>query len=218
MRLSAALLAAAVLGLFHLANLAAAGYAAFAARHLDRPHSPATREAARIATRAAPWSATHAALEGWVLAENGAPEALATYPRALRLAPADPLLWAEYALVLARLGQFGPELTLAVAQARQRAPTSAAVRRSVAELGLSYWRRGTREQRAAWLEAMREELARSRGAFLTHVLTRGQGRTFCDDPARALGEEPWCRAIAGAIRDGCYELKAGVPAPCLPAP
>jgi len=214
-RLIAALFAATALALLNLVNLAGAGYARFASQHLDRPDAAATLAATRIAAQWPPWSSAHVALHGWVLAENrqeGA--ALAAYLEALRLAPGDPLLWSEYGLALARLGQFGPALTLAVTQGQRLAPNSPAVQRAVADLGLGYWSRGTPEQRALWLEGMRRELDRNRAGFLGHVLTRGQGMTFCRDPALRLGEAPWCESIASALLGGCYVLTPAQPVPC----
>jgi hypothetical protein len=216
-RRGAALLAAVALALLNLSSLAGAGYARVAERGLDRPESPATLAAARIASERAPWSGTHAALHGWVLAENrDAGAALATYATALRLAPADPLLWAEYALALGRLGQFGEPMTLAVARARELAPVSPAVRATVADLGLSYWQRGDARLQALWLAAMAEQRHTDRGAFLGHALTRGQGRAFCRGPARELGEQAWCATIEPALAGGCYELTPGEPVPCRP--
>lgn len=215
MRLIASLVLAGLLALLNLANLAGAGYARFAENHLDRPGASGTQAAARIAARGSPWSSSRAALQGWVHAENrDAAATQAAYRQALRLAPGDALLWAEYGLALARIGQFDAQLTLVLARAVRLAPTSDAVGRSIAELGLSYWPRGTPEQQGLWLAGMRAELARSRGEFLGHVLTRGQGKTFCRDAAHRLGEERWCASMTGALRDGCYQLTAAEPVPC----
>lgn len=219
LRLVVALLAAGALGTLSLATLAGAAYTRFVDRHLDRPQSAATLEAARIAAEWQPWSSTTLALQGWVRAENGeAGAALAAYGKALAVAPADALLWTEYAQVLARIGRFDAALTHALARATRLAPTSVSVRRGVAEMGLSYWTRGAPEQRAAWLVAMRHELARNRGPFLGHALTRGQGRTFCEGPARVLGEEAWCAAAATALLGGCFELSPVEPVPCSVTP
>jgi hypothetical protein len=200
----------------NLANLAGAGYAAFATRQLDRPQSPATLAAARIAPRWTPWSAPRLAMHGWVLAENGDARSEDAYRHALRLAPGDPLLWTEYAQALARLGRFGTPLTTAVSQAWARAPTSSPVRRSLAEIGLSYWSHGTVEQQAVWLNAMRAELTHNRGGFLAQAMTRGQGRAFCQDVAPRLNERAWCASMAGALADGCYDLRSMGPVPCSP--
>lgn len=216
MRLTAAAaVAAAILALLNLAQLAGAGYAGFANRHLDRPDAPGTLAAARIATLWTPWSSPRAALLGWVHAENGAAEpAVAAYARALRLAPGDPLLWSEYALALGRVGRVDTALAHAVAQAQRLAPTSPAVRRTLADIGLSYWARGDETVRGLWLDSMRAELARNRGAFLGHALTRGQGLTFCRGPALQLGEARWCERIAGALLGQCYVLTPIEPTPC----
>jgi hypothetical protein len=217
-RLTAALLAAASLALLNFAQLAGAGYAGYAKRHLDRPEAPSTLAAARIANSATPWSSARAALLGWVHAENRASTpALAAYARALGFAPGDALLWTEYAQALGRLGRFDATMAHAVRQARQRAGSSPAVQQALAELALSYWARGDEDLRALWLVFMRAELTRNRGAFLGTVLTRGQGLTFCSGPGTALGESAWCTRIASALLGGCYTLAAPEPAPC-PAP
>lgn len=215
MRLTAALLAAAGLALLNFAHLAGAGYAGFATRHLDRPDLPGTQTAARIAAFWTPWSSRHAALRGWIDVENRQGDAaLAAYAQALRLAPGDAVLWAEYAQALGRLGRFDESLALAVRRAAQLAPTSPVVRRALAELGLTYWARGGDALRALWLERMRAELARHRGTFLGTVLTRGRGLTFCREPAAALGETAWCERIAPALLGGCYTLTVTEPVPC----
>lgn len=216
MKLAATLVAAGVLALLSLAHLVGIAYATLAERQLDQPAAASTLAAARIAARWTPWSGEHAALEGWILAENGAAEATAVYERALRLAPADPLLWTEYALARARLGRFDEPLLRAVTQARRLAPTSPVVRRTTAELGLSYWQRGSAGLRAAWLEAMREELAVGRKAFLEHVLLRGQGRAFCADAGPRLDEQAWCDAVTEAIAAGCFEPTRTGLVPCRP--
>jgi tetratricopeptide (TPR) repeat protein len=191
----AATIAATLLALLNLCALAAAGYAAVSGRQLDRPESPQVLAAARIASRLAPWSAKYHALHGWLLAENRrADEAEAEYRSALKLAPADALLWAEYAQVLARLGRYDAALTESLEQARILSPNSPVIERMVAELGLSYYEHGNARQREVWLEAMRSELARSRGLFLSHVLTRGQREPFCREIAPQLAEEAWCQA------------------------
>lgn len=219
MRLTAVLLAVAALALLNLASVAGAAYSRFASRNLDRPHSSATLAAARIATRLAPWSAPSAAQHGWVLAERGETAAAqAAYGQALHLAPADPFLWTEYALARARLGLFDAPLTQAVQQAQRLAPTSPAVRRSLADLGLNYWQHGTAEQRGLWLASMRAELAASRGAFLGHALTRGRARTFCQGPAAELGEAAWCERMGTLLRDGCFDLTPQGPVSCSTSP
>jgi tetratricopeptide (TPR) repeat protein len=214
-RLTSALLGAATLALLNLANLAAAGYGGFASRHLDRPQSPATQEAARLAALWAPWSASRTALLGWVYIENGeSSEAGQAYLRALRLAPGDPMLWAEYALALARMGRFDSNLTVATRRALSLAPNSPAVRASIADLGISYWKRGVPEQQEVWLEAMRGERRAGRGGLLATVVGRGQVATFCSGPAIRLDEAEWCDGISTAIERGCYELKPTEPISC----
>lgn len=196
-KLLAGLIAAALLALLNFANFVGAGYARYASSRLDRPEAPATATAAQIASRWPPWSSAHTALHGWVRAEQRDAEAAqAAYLKALRLAPGDPLVWSEYALALARLGVFDASLTHAVAQAQRLAPTSSAVQRTIADMGLSYWQRGAPELRTLWLKDMERELARNRDAFLQHVVSRGQLRTFCTDAARQLGERKWCDGMA----------------------
>lgn len=215
MRLTAALIAVAALALLNLAQLVGTGYAGFATRRLDRPAAPGTLAAARIASEWTPWSSRHAALLGWVHAENRSAEpALAAYARALRLAPADGVLWAEYAQALGRLGRFDSAMAHATQRAQALAPHSAAVLHALAGIGLSYWALGDDALRAAWLDSMRAELGRNRGGFLGQVLTRGQGGAFCRGPAAALGESAWCARIAPALLGGCYRLEPAEPTPC----
>lgn len=215
MRLTAAVVAVVALALLNLAQLIGTGYAGFATRRLDRSPTPGSLAAARVASELSPWSSPNAALLGWIHAENRAAEpALAAYARALRLAPADGVLWAEYAQALGRLGRFDATMAHATRRAQTLAPHSAAVVRALAGVGLGYWTRGDDALHAAWIESMRAELQRNRGGFLGDVLARGQGGIFCRGPAEILRESAWCERIAPAMVEGCYRLDPVEPAPC----
>lgn len=218
MRLIAALCASGALAVLNFVQLAGAGYAGFANRHLDRPLSPAVQQSAQLAARWQPWSSSSAALEGWLHAENGQRDAArAAYGRALRLAPADALLSTEYALALGRIGQFDATMAEAIRHAAQRAPTSGVIRAAIADLGLSYWARGTAELQMLWLAGMRDELARNRAALLDRVLRRGQGLTFCRGPATGLGEGKWCTDHGALLLQNCIRLTGLEPLSCAPA-
>ena len=97
--------------------------------------------------------------------------------------------------MLARLGRFDGTLTEALGRAAALSPNSPIIQRTLAEIGLSYYRRGDEAQRALWLDSMRATLGRERRLFLGHVLTRGKRQMFCDELAPQLGEEAWCQAL-----------------------
>ena len=191
--LKPALAGAALLLSINLLALCAGLYAGYAEQRLDRlPDERATR-AATLAAMLAPWSAPHRALQGWIRGASGDFEAAdAAYLAALRRAPADALLWAEYALVLGRNRVFDERLTLATRRALELAPASPAVRQGIARMALSYWRFGEPPVRELWRQSLRWELDHNRAAFL-HALERdGHRRAFCAWHAADLGEAPWC--------------------------
>ncbi|MGQ0586160.1 MAG: hypothetical protein ACT4PK_03030 [Gammaproteobacteria bacterium] len=180
--------------LLNLLALAGATYHRFAEQRLDLlPDERATRAAAHAAALA-PWSAPYRALQGWIHGESGDFAAAdAAYVGALRLAPADALLWAEYAQALGRNRMFDQRLALATRRALELAPASPAVRQGVAYMGLGWWRFGDAELRELWRQSLRWELDHNRDAFL-HALGRdGHKRVFCASHAAELGEESWCR-------------------------
>ncbi len=190
-----ALAGAAVLLLLSLLALTASLYGHYAGQRLDTlPDERATRAAAHAAALA-PWSAPYRAQYAWILGESGDfAGADAAYLRALKLAPADPLLWTEYALVLGRNRMFDQRLTHATTRALALAPTSPAVRQSVARMALSYWRFGSPELRELWRQSLRWELDHNRDSFVRAVEQAGHRRAFCATHAADLGEEAWCRA------------------------
>jgi hypothetical protein len=188
-----ALAGAALLLLLNLLALIASLYGHYAEQRLDNlPDERATRASAHAATLA-PWSAPRLGLHGWILGESGDfTGADAAYLKALKRAPADPLLWAEYALVLGRNRVFDQRLTLATTRALALAPASPAVRQGVARMALSYWRFGSPEVRELWRQSLRWELDHNRAVFLQTVERDGHRRAFCAVHAADLGEGEWC--------------------------
>lgn len=194
--------AALLLAAGHAANLLGGAYAGHAERHLHRPGDPSVGAAARLASRITPWSERRQALSGWVSIETQRmAEADVSYRSALRWAPADPLLWAEYAQALSRQNRFDEAALLATRRAQSLAPNSPAVQGMIAALGLSFWPRGSQELRHAWQIAMRYELDHNRNSFLNQVLVRGQTRVFCTGPGPGLGETRWCEIIWQKLED-----------------
>jgi len=192
-----ALAGAALLLLLNLLALAASVYAEYAEQRLDRlPDEPAQRAGA-LAVALTPWSAPRQALHGWILADSGDfPAADAAYRKALRRAPADALLWAEYALALARNRMFDARLLLATQRALALAPTSPAVRAGVSRMALTYWRFGSEPLRELWRQSLRWELDHNRSAFLQAMDRDGYRRAFCLDQAAVFNEQAWCAGAA----------------------
>ncbi len=183
-------------------NLLGGAYAQYAEGRLDQAESESTTQASRLSALLTPWNARRQGLYGWVLTErHQGEEAETRYLTALRWAPADPLLWAEYALSLARSGRFDESLLHAIRRAQTLAPHSPAVQNSIAAIGLSYWRRGTQELRERWLMSMRYERDHNRQTFLDQVVTRGQALTFCTDAAPRLGEQQWCATVRRRVEE-----------------
>ena len=192
-----ALAGAALLLLLNLLALAASLYGDYAERRLDRLPDPRAERASALATTLAPWLAPHQALRGWIHAESGNFAAAdAAYLDALRRAPADALLWAEYALALARNRMFDARLLLATRRALALAPTSPAVRQGVARMALTYWRFGPDELRELWHQSLRWELDHNRTAFLQALDREGYRRAFCADQAEGFNEQAWCKGAA----------------------
>ena len=188
-----ALAGAALLLLLNLLAFTAAIYHRFAEQRLDALPDERAARAAALASSLAPWSATHAALHGWIEAEAGNLAATeAAYRKALRTAAADPVLWAEYALALTRNDVFDERLTLATRRALELAPSSPAVRHSVSRMALSYWRFGSTELRELWQQTLRWDLDHNRDAFLQDISLEGWRAAFCAQHAATLGEEVWC--------------------------
>ena len=188
-----ALVGAALLLLLNLSSLAAALYANFAEQRLDLLPDLRASRASALAAALAPWSATHRALHGWVLGDSGDFEsAQAAYLGALRRAPADALLWAEYAQVLGRNRVFDERLTAATQRALALAPASPAVRQGISRMALAYGLFGEGPVRELWRQNLRWELDHSRETFLHTVQQDGYRRAFCLKYAPDLGESAWC--------------------------
>src|SRR6185503_16882170 len=66
-----ALAGAALLLLLNLLALAAGLYSRYAEQRIDALPDERAAHASALATRLAPWSATHAALKGWILGQSG---------------------------------------------------------------------------------------------------------------------------------------------------
>ncbi|HUS23773.1 MAG TPA: hypothetical protein VM369_02410 [Candidatus Binatia bacterium] len=178
------------------ASLAASTYGRLAERGLTEPYAARPLAAARIASSLNPWSGPAQALHGWILAERkDGPASAAAYRQALAWHPGDPLLWSEFALALARTGQFGDELLLATARANALSPTSPTVQQTLATMGLSYWARGIPALRQQWLQSLRFELDRDPEAFRDRLIKLGYWRSYCAQAASALGEQPWCDGV-----------------------
>lgn len=183
----------AVAFLLNVLNLVAAGYERRAEYLLDTLPNDAARRASAIAAALAPWSASRNALHGWIAADAGELEpAVAAYARALRAAPADPLLWAEYAQALGRNRVFDGRLTWATLRALTLAPSSPAIRQGISRMGLHYWRRGDPQLQELWRQSFRWELDHNRTSFLRTLEDGGYRETFCATQAEALGETAYC--------------------------
>lgn len=192
-----ALAGAALLLLLNLSALTAGLYGRYAEGRLDRLPDERAARASTLGARLAPWSAQFLALRGWIHGQSGDfASAEAAYAAALRRAPADALLWAEYALVLGRNRAFDERLALATRRALELAPASPAVRQGIARMALSYWRFGAPPVRELWRQSLRRELDHNRAAFLESLAREGYRGTFCAWHAADLGEEPWCRREA----------------------
>lgn len=195
--LRTALAGAAGVLLLNLMALAATLYAGYAERRLDRLPDERAARAGALAAALAPWSATHHALAGWIHGGSSDVEAAeAHYAAALRRAPADALLWAEYALVLCRNRAFDDRLTHVTRRALALAPASPAVRQGVARMALAYWRFGDEELRDLWRQSLRWELDHNRAVFLQALERDGGKRAFCAWQAAELGEQAWCAGAA----------------------
>ena len=181
----------------NLLNLLASGYERRAEQRLDVLPDAAAESDSTAAAALSYWNARRHALRGWISAEEGDIEAaVASYAKALRRAPADAVLWAEYAQALARNRVFDGRLTWATLRALTLAPASPAVRQGVSRMGFSYWRQGEADLQELWRQSFRWELDHNRASFLRTVEDDGLRATFCARHAEVLGEAAWCGKVA----------------------
>lgn len=192
-----ALAGATLVLLLNLLAITASLYARYAEQRLDRLPDERAARASTLAATLAPWSAPYHALRGWIHGESGDFAAAdAAYTAALRRAPADALLWAEYALVRCRNRVFDGRTTLATGRALALAPTSPAVRQGISRMALSYWHFGDPALREFWRQSLRWELDHNRATFLATLDREGYRATFCAWHAAELGEKSWCAGQA----------------------
>lgn len=188
-----ALAGAALLFVLNLLAFTSGLYARFAEQRLEQVPDERASRAAALSAQLAPWSAPALAMDGWIRGNSGDFDAAdAAYASALRLAPADALLWTEYALVLGRNRVFDARLELATRRALALAPTSPVVRQGLARMALSYGRFAGPALLELWSGLLREEHARDRTAFLQALEREGYRGTFCAGYAADLGETGWC--------------------------
>lgn len=166
-------------------------------------------EAARLAAQLAPWRSSALSLHAERLAvRQGLAAARAPMRAALALAPADPVIWHRSARMLARHGDFGPALLAARERTLALAPQSRALQLAGAIEGAYYWRHGSPELRAFWLERMRFTLRNETALRFLRSIAWGEREAFvCAYAGKALRLERWCERAA-RVRVDCQSPRA----------
>lgn len=123
------------------------------------------------------------------------------YSQTLRMAPSDPYRWAEFALALAWVGDFGPRFDLAVRQAQTLAPRSPAVHLALAD---ARWRYAVLLS-PSQLEALQPSFVRTmqnhaqRQKMLDHIVRARRQAPFCAEYAERFTGGRWCARIESEL-------------------
>jgi hypothetical protein len=118
---------------------------------------------------------------------------------ALRDAPADGALWAQYEFQLLQQSPDDPALRYAISRVDELGPHQAELQLAQADLAAQSWHWVSPAVRQAWLPSLRFVLAQDRDDFLVRSFRRGDEGNLCS-AASELGLAPWCRyAIAARM-------------------
>jgi hypothetical protein len=182
------------LSLLQFALLLADQYGQYSAEILRENHdAKVAAQAAASGISLAPYiPALHESLALALIADGQVETGLIRHREALRLAPADAQLWAEYSESLAYTGHFGPELEQAQHNALSLGPESARVNWQIALLGARYWNRGNTAQQADWARAMLKTLDEYPARFQYTLVNIGRASAVCVYAGAELGLARWC--------------------------
>ncbi len=199
MRWPALLLA---LGLMLAGGVQLASTLYYQVARVSSTQSDVRRAAAASTVAGKLWQAAARAFGGRLAAVEGNAQTLVQrYRQTLRDAPADPYRWAELARALALVGEFGPELDLAVARAQQLAPRSPAVHLALADIR---WRHGAQLSEAQ-LAALRPSFVRTmqnpaqRQKFLDRIVRVRRHPAFCAEYGAQFTRGHWCAQIEAEL-------------------
>jgi hypothetical protein len=182
------------LALLQFASLLADQYGQYSAEILreNQDAKVAAQAAASGIALAAYIPALHEASALALVADGQVKAGLIQHREALRLAPADAQLWAEYSESLAYTGHFGSDLELAQRNALRLGPESARVNWQIALIGARYWNRGNTAQQADWARAMLKTLAEHPTRFQYTLVRIGRASAVCVYTGSELGLARWC--------------------------
>lgn len=191
-----------LLALFYARATAAALYASLATERVMQGRAgTATLKTAEIASQLAPWEAAGHSNRAKALAAAGETEAaLAAFAQALRWKPADGALWRELARSRSRSGLFDRHTALALAQTHRLAPASRPIQLGNALDGVWFWRYGSEDIRAQWLQSMRFSLRHDRDRFLRQIAWAQREPYVCAYNGAQLGLGAWCGYAEGMRR------------------
>jgi hypothetical protein len=183
-----------VLTLLQFALLLADQYGQYSVEILrDNQDAKVAAQAAATGIALAPYvPMAHEALALALMSDGQVKVSLIQHRQALRLAPADAQLWAEYAESLAHTGHFGSDLDQAQHNSLSLGPQSARVNWQIALLGARYWNRGNTTQQADWARAMLNTLRAYPVAFEYALVNTGRASAVCVYAGTELGLARWC--------------------------
>lgn len=119
---------------------------------------------------------------------------------AIRLAPADGYLWAEYAQFLLRAGAPDQDVYQATRRSNHLAPSSRSVQRSNAQAAQQYWFFAGDLLQDEWMRSMQFMLRHEPAKFRRMMIQSRRAELLCPLIGDALGEAMWCAQLAEASR------------------
>lgn len=144
------------------------------------------------AVRLAPWRADYRRDFAGNLWDDGDHEAsVRQLAAALRYAPADPALWAQYEFELALSAPQDPRVPRAAERVAALGPNQPELQQAQANLAVQAWLKVGPEVRQIWLHSLRYALARDHDGFLLRSFRVGGETNLCSSAA-ALGIQQWC--------------------------
>lgn len=158
---------------------------------------------AELALQLIPQHAGYQSLRARAERRRGDPQATAhLYRQALKRAPADAVLWRDYALFLLSRGEYGAAQH-AIARAQALSPANRGLHLSLGLTGLSIWQTAPPPLRELWSRSIEFRLRHQPKEFLRYVFASGQEAMLCRHFATEPALKDWCYWTRNA-RQSCY--------------
>ena len=158
--------------------------------------NPVAQQAAAAAVRLTRVNPSYRADYAWSLSARGDFDGMRKqYHQALRLDPANPYRWIEYAQLLSRSHRFDAEYTQSVLRVQQLAPNSPSIQLYNAWVGVSDWNFGDRSIRDSWARSMIHVLRNDPWKLLRPIVAVHREYAFCGFVGAELGLAAWCDTV-----------------------